>query len=87
MARAQFYGGDSAAIGLYLHRDGCAAEIRFYLHRDGCAAEIRVLSTQRLVRGGEVICIYTENVVLRRHEFDENKKKRDGKQVQNMFAC
>ena len=27
----------------------------FYLHRDGCAAAIRVLSTQRLVRRGDLI--------------------------------
>ena len=29
----------------------------FYLHRDGCAAAIRVLSTQRLVRRGDLILI------------------------------
>ena len=47
----------SAEIWFYLHRDGCAAAIRFYLHRDGCAAAIRVLSTQRLVRRGDLILI------------------------------
>ena len=56
-SRSQFSSSHSAEIWFYLHRDGCAAAIRFYLHRDGCAAAIRVLSTQRLVRRGDLILI------------------------------